>query len=260
MPQPQHIRHAGEAHHHGATAENRSSPQPGSHVTPKQQGTEPNPWSLLVTRQRTFLASDVFESCKTLRLTSIGRWYWRRVRTIPRFNRSPIRFDVPNDSENSRACNIPAEKQRSSSMSHHYSGPDFGFPLGDARLDLTDVYVFPAPGDATRSVLIMNVHPSSTVIEPKPTTTEPFSPDALYEIKIDTDGDAVADIAYRIRVSSASDEKQVVTVTRAEGARAAGTGIDGEIIIYKAPVSSGREALISRENGCQFFAGWRSES
>jgi hypothetical protein len=23
-------------------------------------------------------------------------------------------------------------------MSHHYSGPDWGFPRGDARLDLTD--------------------------------------------------------------------------------------------------------------------------
>jgi hypothetical protein len=31
-------------------------------------------------------------------------------------------------------------------MSHHYSGPDFGFPHGDARLDLTDLYAFPKPG------------------------------------------------------------------------------------------------------------------
>ena len=31
-------------------------------------------------------------------------------------------------------------------MSHHYSGPDFGFPRGDARLDLTDLYAFPKPG------------------------------------------------------------------------------------------------------------------
>ena len=38
-------------------------------------------------------------------------------------------------------------------MSHHYSGPDFGFPHGDARLDLTDLYAFPKPGD------IEQVHP-----------------------------------------------------------------------------------------------------
>jgi len=44
-------------------------------------------------------------------------------------------------------------------MSHHYSGPNFGFPHGDARLDLTDLYAFRKPGDATRSILIMNVHP-----------------------------------------------------------------------------------------------------
>jgi hypothetical protein len=31
-------------------------------------------------------------------------------------------------------------------MSHHYSGPDFGFPHGDARLDFTDLYAFPKAG------------------------------------------------------------------------------------------------------------------
>jgi len=29
-------------------------------------------------------------------------------------------------------------------MSHHYSGPDFGFPLGNAQLDFTDLYAFPS--------------------------------------------------------------------------------------------------------------------
>jgi hypothetical protein len=84
-------------------------------------------------------------------------------------------------------------------MSHHYSGTDFGFPHGDARLDLTDLYAFPKPGDAGKSILIMNVHPSASVNPPGLTTAEPFSRDALYELKIDTDGDAVANIAYRVR-------------------------------------------------------------
>src|SRR3954471_9867066 len=77
-------------------------------------------------------------------------------------------------------------------MSHHYSGPDFGFPHGDARLDFTDLYAFPKPGDARKSILIMNVHPSAFVNPPGPTTTEPFAPEGLYEFKIDTDGDAVS--------------------------------------------------------------------
>ena len=87
-------------------------------------------------------------------------------------------------------------------MSHHYSGPDFGFPHGDARLDLTDLYAFPKPGEADKSILIMNVHPSAVVNPPGSTTREPFAPEALYELKIDTNGDAVADIAYRVRFSS----------------------------------------------------------
>jgi hypothetical protein len=29
-------------------------------------------------------------------------------------------------------------------VSHHYSGPDFGFPRGDARLDFTDLGFSPA--------------------------------------------------------------------------------------------------------------------
>jgi len=45
-------------------------------------------------------------------------------------------------------------------MSHHYSGPDFGFPHGDARLDLTDLYAFPSPGKENKTIFVMNVHPS----------------------------------------------------------------------------------------------------
>src|SRR6202051_1172344 len=117
------------------------------------------------------------------------------------------------------------------SMSHHYSGPDFGFPHGDARLDLTDLYAFPKPGEAGKSILIMNVHPSAVVNPPGPTTREPFAPAASYEFKIDTNGDAVADIAYRARFSSLADGSQTATVRRVEGAQAAGTGDSGEIII-----------------------------
>src|SRR5258705_1285863 len=95
-----------------------------------------------------------------------------------------------------------AAQRSECSMSHHYSGPDFGFPHGDARLDLTDLYAFPKPGDAGKSILIMNVHPSASVNPPGSTAADPFAPDALYELKIDTDGDAVADIAYRVRSSA----------------------------------------------------------
>jgi len=125
-------------------------------------------------------------------------------------------------------------------MSHHYSGPDFGFPQGDARLDFTDLYAFPKPGDAGKSILIMNVHPSAGENPPGPTTSEPFAPEALYELKIDTNGDAVADIAYRVRFSAFEGGEQTAIVRRIDGPQAAGTGDDGRVITDGAPVSMGR--------------------
>lgn len=144
-------------------------------------------------------------------------------------------------------------------MSHHYSGPDFGFPHGDARLDLTDLYAFPKPSEADKSILIMNVHPSAVVNPAGSTTREPFAPKALYELKIDTNGDAVADIAYRVRFSSSADGPQTATVRRVEGAQAAETGDSGQVMIEAAPVSTGRDARVTEAGRYRFFAGWRSD-
>jgi hypothetical protein len=144
-------------------------------------------------------------------------------------------------------------------MSHHYSGPDASFPHGDARLDLTDLYAFPKPGSTGKSILIMNVHPSSGINPLGPTRQDPFASDALYEFKIDTDGDAVADIAYRVRFSRFSGRAQTATLRRVEGAQAAGTGDGGQTIVEEAPVSLDREARITEAGDHRFFAGWRSE-
>src|SRR5882672_7629653 len=144
-------------------------------------------------------------------------------------------------------------------MSHHYSGPDFGFPHGDARLDLTDLYAFPKPGDAGKSILIMNVHPSASVNPPGFTAADPFAPDALYELKIDTDGDAVADIAYRVRFSAPAGGTLTATLRRVEGIQAATTGDGGQAIVGGAPVSRGLEARVTDAGDYRFFAGWRSD-
>src|SRR6267378_6882177 len=116
-------------------------------------------------------------------------------------------------------------EQRRGSMSHHYSGPNWGFPYGDARLDLADLYVFPKPGDADKSILIMNVHPSVRDFldgDPlAPTTTEPFATEAVYEFKIDVADDAVADIAYRVCFSSTAGGAQRARLAGAEGNKAA---------------------------------------
>src|SRR5436189_615094 len=120
-------------------------------------------------------------------------------------------------------------------MSHHASGPNFGFPRGDARLDMTDLYVFTKPGDTGKSVIVLNVHPSFRLDSPEPTTSEPFKPGALYEFKIDTNGDAVADICYSVQFASSENGKQTTTVRRTQSARAIGVCDDGEVIVQHAP-------------------------
>ncbi len=122
-------------------------------------------------------------------------------------------------------------------LTHHYSGPNFGFPRGDARLDLADLFAFPKQDDASRSVIIMNVHPSHALNPPEPTIDEPFAPEAIYELRIDTNGDMMADIAYRTRFKYGEDGTMTATVRRAEGQEAAGRGIGGEVIFEGAPIS-----------------------
>lgn len=142
-------------------------------------------------------------------------------------------------------------------MSHHYSGPDASFPHGDARLDLTDIFAF--PGTVGKSTFIMNVHPAVCIKTMQPTVVEPFSPDAFYEFRIDTNGDAVADIGYQIRFSSSGRGLQIATLRRVAGELAAGIDDQGETIIENAPVSMGHEAQVSEARGYRLFAGWRSD-
>jgi Domain of unknown function (DUF4331) len=144
-------------------------------------------------------------------------------------------------------------------MSHHYSGPDYGFPHGDARLDLTDLYAFPKPEDPTKSIFIINVHPSAGVNPPGPTSDIPFAPEAIYELKIDTNEDFVADIAYRLRFVVERDGAQNATLRRVEGRHASETGDDGEVIVERAPVSIDDEAHTTAAGEYRVFAGWRSD-
>jgi hypothetical protein len=140
-------------------------------------------------------------------------------------------------------------------MSHHYSGPNVGFPLGDARLDFTDLYAFPAPGDPDRSTFIMNFHPSAGVNPPGPTTPEPFATQALYELKIDTNGDAVADITYQLRFASSDGGGQTATLRRIDAA----TGEGGKVLVSGVPVSMGSQAPVTRVGDHRFFVGRRSD-
>jgi hypothetical protein len=137
-------------------------------------------------------------------------------------------------------------------MSHHLSGPNLRSPAGDARLDLTDVFAFPAPG-GYRTVLIMNVNPDFGGF------ADAFHPGAVYRIDVDTDADDRADVAFSIVFSDPADGAQTFTVYRATGEQARAPEAAGEAIITGAPVSFGPEPQVVRAGPYRGFAGRRSD-
>ena len=112
---------------------------------------------------------------------------------------------------------------------------------------------------AGKSILIMNFHPSASIAPPGPTTAEPFAPAALYELRIDTNGDAVADITYQVRVSSSKDGGQTATLRRFEGAQPIGKSDGGRVLAEGVPVSTGREARVTEAGDHRIFVGRRSD-
>ncbi len=121
------------------------------------------------------------------------------------------------------------------------------------NLNITDFYAFQKPGDAHKTVLIMNVNPMP------PKLADSFDPAAVYEFRVDTDGDAVADIAFRITFSAYENGQQMATVRLATGQQATSNDDSGEIIIANAPVSFGEPAEVTSSEDYAFFAGIRSD-
>jgi hypothetical protein len=69
----------------------------------------------------------------------------------------------------------------------------------DHKADITDVYAFRSygAGDSTKVTLILCVDP---LLEPgNGPNWFPFDPDILYEIKVDNDNDALADVVFQFR-------------------------------------------------------------
>ncbi|MFJ5922600.1 DUF4331 family protein [Kitasatospora sp. NPDC092948] len=136
-------------------------------------------------------------------------------------------------------------------MSHHLSGPDLRSPLDDARLDMTDLFAFAAPGD--RTVLILDVNPLA------PAGGRSFHPDAVYRINVDTDGDHRADVAYSFVFSPYADGRQTVTVRRATGEQAREHDAAGQELFTDLPVEFGAEHTAAESGPYRCYVGYRSD-
>jgi Domain of unknown function (DUF4331) len=97
-------------------------------------------------------------------------------------------------------------------------------------------------------------------VNPKgPTTTDPFATTALYEVMIDTNSDAIAEIAYSVRFAASKGRGLTATVRRIDGTRSERTGDEGVVVVDAAAVSTGHHATVTDAGDYRFFAGWRSD-
>src|SRR5919107_3295992 len=126
------------------------------------------------------------------------------------------------------------------------------FDSEDSRTDLTDLYIFPASGREGYSVLILDLNPDATADEVG------VDPAASYEIKIDTNGDLEADVAFHVLFDIGPDGEATATVYRANGAGARLTGRVGHAVASTRVARDGSgEATVAGEY--RFFAGLRSD-
>jgi hypothetical protein len=146
-------------------------------------------------------------------------------------------------------------------MSNHFSAAYLKFPGGDARLDLTDLYAFPASGNAGRTVLIVDVNPYSMGLNATPPflMAPEFHPDAVYRINIDTDGDLRADAAFSFVFTEAADGRQTGSVRWAKGDDARGPEPAGEVLADAVPVGFDATAQPVQAGPCRLFVGARSD-
>jgi len=99
-------------------------------------------------------------------------------------------------------------------MADHLDAPGLESPGMDASIDITDVYAFQKPGDPHKSILILNVNPLAPTLAPS------FQHDAIYELLVDNNGDAVADVAFKFTFSDLQGGRQSASVHMATGQQA----------------------------------------
>jgi Domain of unknown function (DUF4331) len=136
-------------------------------------------------------------------------------------------------------------------MSNHFSAANLKHPGDDPRLDLTDLFVFEAPDNPDRTVLIMDANPFMKGAA--------FHPDAVYRFNIDNDGDALADVAFSFTFSEPDNGPQTATAYYATGRDARAREPRGEVLIEAAPVSFDAMAMPVEAGPCRLFVGVRSD-
>jgi hypothetical protein len=139
--------------------------------------------------------------------------------------------------------------------------PAFGADHRDAPLtkaaaqsDLNDVYVFKNQA-GSGAVLVMTINPLTS---PADTAKLSLDPATVYEFKVDTNGDAIADISWKITASGAGPV-QDITLRRATGADAVTDDISGTVVATGKSSSGSGITVIPVSGGGSLFVGPRDD-
>ena len=130
----------------------------------------------------------------------------------------------------------------------------------DHRVDITDIYVFRT--GSTGTALVLNV---DGLMSPASTRGAIFRRNTLYELKVDTNGNGSADIAYRVRFGTPTTHgdgtrSQPYTVRRATGAAARRNEWTGPVVATGVTTRYARAPRISSVvGGGRVFAGPRDD-
>ena len=129
-------------------------------------------------------------------------------------------------------------------MSHHLD-----LPSDEVAFDISDAYCFAGAGDVFGPRTVFGINTS-------PLGGKPWDPAGRYELKIDTDGDYVEDLAYRATFPIAADGTQYVQVEELRGKAATDYSASGRIITPPdAPVGE----IVDCLDGIKLFAGPRRD-
>ena len=137
---------------------------------------------------------------------------------------------------------------------------------GNPGVDINDVYLFQSPANPGNTVLAMTVSP---FVAPPENGTRFFEPDALYQFKIDTDGDAVEDLVIQAVPVYTGARQQLNVVGPARPIRTGSvtrllsprrpTDRDPGVPGLEVPVTAAGSARIVTRNGITAFAGLRDD-
>jgi hypothetical protein len=131
-------------------------------------------------------------------------------------------------------------------MSHYLDSVVAG---QDVRLDITDVYVFRGE---VGTVFVLSVNSSAAGSD----APDGFHPHAHYDFRIDTNGDAIEDLCYRVAFGRINQQRrQPLELRRLLGADAREHAATGELLVWGTS-----ESVLTGSEAIRLWAGLAAES